>query len=66
MNPPKVKIPYRSVGLVAPIPEVIARQFNIEQANMMKAIREGNTLYIRLDWGVMVDNLNDDPYIASE
>ena len=66
MNRPEVKIPHRSIGLVAPIPEVIARQFRIEQEKMIKSIQDGNTLYIRLDWGVMVDNLNQNPYIGTE
>lgn len=60
------KIPFRSVGLVSPTPEAIYRHFKMETDKMQRAVEQGNTIYIRLDWGVLVDNLQDDPYIATE
>jgi hypothetical protein len=60
------KIPFRSVGMFAPMPEVIRQRFNIETTKMMETIRSGHTIYIRLDWGVLVESCQHDPYLASE
>jgi hypothetical protein len=60
------RIPYISVGVVAPLPEVIRKIFGEQTDQMVKVMQNGNKIYIRLDWGVMVDSLQNDPYLGTE
>ena len=63
MKPLIIKIPVRSLGIKAPTVDCI-RYMKEELDKMDKATNEGHNLWIRLDWGVVVDSMNKDPYLT--